>query len=164
MSKILHAIFGRILAIVPGFFRIRLRFGRILGRSPKFGQKWRFVLFGNKRSLCVGTRNRLVWERGNCVIGTHEMLWLKHMRCFEWNTRDALIGTHEMLWLEHKRCRDWNTRDVVIGAQQMSWLEYTKCCHWNTRMSSPSYLFRVRAIFKDMPLNAGFWFKKKILV
>ena len=40
-SQIRHATFDRILAIVPGFFRFVTQKGRILGRSPKFAQKWR---------------------------------------------------------------------------------------------------------------------------
>ena len=31
------------------------------------------VVFGNEKSSRVGTRNRRVWERGDVVIGTHEM-------------------------------------------------------------------------------------------
>ena len=66
-SIILLATLGRILTIVPGFFRIRLWVGRIPGRSPKFGQKWRFEFWKNGPVQCP------VWEPGNVLIGTQEM-------------------------------------------------------------------------------------------
>ena len=48
-SQIRHATFDRILAIVPGFFRFVTQKGRILGRSPKFAQKWRVKFWVRKK-------------------------------------------------------------------------------------------------------------------
>ena len=47
--QIRHATFDRILAIVPGFFRFVTQKGRILGRSPKFAQKWRVKFWVRKK-------------------------------------------------------------------------------------------------------------------
>ena len=50
-SKIRNATFGRILANVQGFFRSIHQYERILGRSPKFAQKW-CVIFWYPYNRC----------------------------------------------------------------------------------------------------------------
>ena len=45
LKKFRYATFEGIKPIVLGFFRIGIRFERILGRSPQFLQKWRFEIF-----------------------------------------------------------------------------------------------------------------------
>ena len=45
VAKMENATFEGIKPNVPGFFRIGVRFERILGRLAEFLQKWRFVFF-----------------------------------------------------------------------------------------------------------------------
>ena len=160
MSKISHATFGRIWAIVPGFIHIRLRNGRIPGRSPKFDQKWRFEFWKNGHANC------LVWEPGNVLIGTQDISWLEHRTCRDWNTRDILSGTHEIMWLEHmkrnlligtheifwfehRKSFDLNIRNLLIGTQEIFWLGHTKSFDSNTR----NLLIRTQEIFWRIDLE-----------
>ena len=49
MTNTAHAIFWRIRPIVPGFDRIVIRFGQILGRSAEFAKKWHAKLSNFKQ-------------------------------------------------------------------------------------------------------------------
>ena len=139
-SKISYATFKRILAIVPGFFRIGLRFGKILGRSSKFVQKWRFeflttkhqfscvemkncrlwkwwiVFWGNEDSSCVGTTNRRVWERGTVLCGNEDCFHLGMTNRCVWQQKQRLVVCGSKDYFV------WERGFVLRGETELSWL------------------------------------------